>query len=159
MGRKEFTAKLEPGGEGGSWTLVTIPFDAASEYGTRGRVSVKGTINGHPFRTSILPSGGGTFHMMVNKAMRTGAGAGPGDTVRVVMEKDDAPRTVEVPADFARALKKSPGAKAAFEAMSFSHRKAYVDAVVEAKKPETRARRIEKAIEALSAAPKPKAQR
>jgi len=67
-----------------------------------------------------------------------------------VLEADEAPRTVKPPADLARALKVNPAAKARWEELSFTHRKEYVEAIEEAKKPETRARRIAKAIEQLA---------
>jgi uncharacterized protein YdeI (YjbR/CyaY-like superfamily) len=71
--------------------------------------------------------------------------------VSVVMERDDEPRVVTPPVDFARALKANKAALAAWERLSYTHRKEYAKAIEEAKKPETRARRLEKAITALAA--------
>ena len=147
----EFTAKLEAEGEGRSWTILRLPFSVEKEWGSRGRVPVKGTLNGFAFRSSIFPFGNGTHHMMVNKQMQQGSGAGLGDRVRVVMEVDAEPRTVEVSADFAKALRKNAKAGAFFEKLPPSHKRAYVEAIEEAKKPETRARRIEQAIAILAA--------
>ena len=66
------------------------------------------------------------------------------------IELDLAPREVEVPADFAAALDAHPGARTRFDSMAFSHRKEHVRAIEDAKTPETRQRRIDKAIVTLS---------
>ncbi len=131
-------------------TAVEIPFDVPKTFGTRARVPVCGTINGFPYRSSIFPMGGKHW-LVVNRQMREGAKANAGEIVRVHMERDDAPRTVEVPADLARALKASRAAQAAWDKASYTHRKEYVQAIEGAKRPETRARRIEKAIAELTA--------
>lgn len=146
--RAAFTARLESGGEGGAWTLLRIPDDVQRDLGAGARVAVRGTINGYGFRSSIFPDGDRRI-MMVNRAMQQGAGAASGDVVRVVLESDSEPRTVTVPADFVRAFARAPAALAHFDGMSYSHRKAYVEWIEEAKRPETRRRRIEKAIEML----------
>lgn len=138
-------------------TGITIPFDVQKTFGTRARVPVCGTINGFPFRSSIFPMGKDGCHMMaVNRSMREGAKAQAGDLVSLVMERDDEPRIVTPPADLARALKANKAALAAWERLSYTHRKEHAKAIEEAKKPETRARRIEKTIAALTAEKKPK---
>ncbi|MBX7171437.1 MAG: YdeI/OmpD-associated family protein [Pyrinomonadaceae bacterium] len=127
---------------------IYFPFDTKEVFGTKARVPVRGTINGTEFRSSLAPMDG--CHIMpVNTKLREAAGIKAGDMVKITMERDDAPRTVEVPADLAEALKNADLTEA-FEKMSFTHRKEYVNAVIEAKKPETRLRRIEKTIEKLS---------
>jgi uncharacterized protein YdeI (YjbR/CyaY-like superfamily) len=64
---------------------------------------------------------------------------------------DEQPRTVAVPADLAEALAKDPAAKAAFEALSFTYQKEHRRAIEDAKKPETRLRRLEKTLDMLRA--------
>lgn len=147
--RRTFRAKLEAEGPGGAWTYMRIPFDVAEAYGTRARMSVKGTINGFPFRSSILPTGDGGHHMMVNRQMQAGAGARPGDAVRVEMDEDRTPRVVVAPAELRRAFAKSPAAAAAYAALAPSHKKAFAEWIREAKRPETKARRVEKTVEKL----------
>ena len=147
--RSTFTARLESGGEGGAWTLVRIPDDVQQDLGASARIAVRGTINGYGFRSSIFPDGGARI-MMVNRAMQQGAGAASGDTVRLVIEPDSLPRTVTVPADLARAFTRAPAAREKFDGLSYSHRKAYVEWIEEAKRLETRQRRVEKAIDMLS---------
>ena len=146
---KTFNAKLQSVGPTGTWTRLMLPFDVEKAFGSRGRVSVKGTINGFPFRTSIFPNGDGTHHMMVNKTMQQGGKAKPGDTVKVTVERDDAAKTVEVPPDVKRTLAKNKRAAAAFEKLAPSHRREHIRVITEAKKPETRQRRIERMIEKL----------
>ncbi len=114
-------------------------------------MSVKGTINGFPYRSSIFPDGQGHHTMMVNKSMQAGARAAPGDAVEVVMEPDTAPRTVTVPADFKKELAKSPRVKGAFEKLAPSYKRDFVNWIEEAKREETRAARVEKSIALLLA--------
>src|SRR3954467_12075385 len=85
-------------------TAITIPFDVEKVFGTRGRVPVRGTINGYPYRSSVFTMGGQTF-MVVNRAMREGAKVKAGETISVTMERDDEPRIITPPKDFASALK------------------------------------------------------
>ena len=136
-------------------TGIIIPFDAVKVFGTRARVPVRGTINGFPFRSSIFPTGDGHHYMVVNKEVRAGANVKGGETISVQMERDDEPRVIKPPADLARALKANKEARAAWEKLSYTHRKEYAASVEEAKKPETRARRVEKAVAALAAWKKP----
>ena len=147
--RKTFRAKLEAEGPVAAWTIMKIPFDVAEAFGTRARLSVKGTINGFPFRSSIFPNGTGGHHMMVNRQMQEGAGARPGDTVRVEMDVDKTPRSVVTPPELKKAFAGNPAAAEAYAALAPSHKKAFAEWIREAKKPETKARRVEKTIEML----------
>jgi len=136
-------------------TGITIPFDVFKVFGTRARLPVRGTINGHPFRSSLSPMGG--CHMMpVNKELRAGANVKAGDTVSVTLERDDEPRIITPPDDLARALKVNKAAQAAWDKLSYTHRKEHARAVEDVKRPETRVRRIEKAIAELTAGKKPR---
>ena len=147
--RHKFRAQLESDAEHGHASWITIPFDVPDVFGTRSRVPVCGTINGFPFRGSLAPMGG--CHLLgINKELRTAANAKAGDTVEIVLERDTAPRVIEAPPDLAKALKANQAAQAAWEKLSYTHRKEHVKAIEEAKKPETRRRRIAKALEMLS---------
>ena len=129
-----------------------MPFDVVKAFGTRGRVPVRGTINGYPFRSTLSPMGG--CHMMpVNRTLRDGAGIAAGETISIVLERDDQPRTVAVPPDLAAALAADPAAKAAWDRSSYTHRREYVEAIEDAKRPETRVRRIERTVASLAAKP------
>jgi hypothetical protein len=129
---------------------VYLPFDVFEAFGTRSRMAVKGEIKGFPFRSSIFPMRGGKFYMVVNREMRESAKVKAGETVEFVMEKDDEPRAIATPPDLLKALSARKSAKAAWDKLSYSHRKEYINAIEEAKKPETRARRIAKAIEMIA---------
>lgn len=146
---KRFRIVLEKADDG-SACGIRMPFDVAKVFGTRGRVPVCGTINGYPFRSTLSPMGGG--HMMpVNRALRDGAGIAAGETISVLLERDDQPRAVAVPADLAAALAADHAARAAWDRTSYTHRREYVEAIEDAKRPETRARRIARTVGALAA--------
>jgi hypothetical protein len=148
---KRFRALVERGE--GSVCAISINFDVEKAFGKRGRVPVRGTLNGAPFRGSLFPMGGCHF-MVVNRHLRAAAGVSGGETVPVLMERDDEPRTIEPPADFARALKGNKEAQDTWDKLSYTHRREHVEHIEEAKKPETRLRRIEKSLELLAAGKK-----
>jgi hypothetical protein len=142
--QKKFKAVIEAGRAGGAF--VTVPFDAKAVFGSA-RPKVTATFDGHPYRGTIAPMGG-AYLLGVLKEIRTTIGKGIGDTVQVTLEADTAPREVAVPADAAKALQ-AAHLTTAFDALSYTHQKEYVNAIEEAKKPETRQRRIEAMIEYL----------
>src|SRR5580692_6620539 len=147
-----FTARIE-GKEAGVVAAIAPPVDVPEFFGTRARVPIRGTINGYPYRSSLSPCG--ARHMMpVNKLLRAGAGAEPGDMVDVVMERDEEERTVEAPALLKKALAKNKSAQANWEKLSFTHKKEMARAIVGAKQEETRARRLGKIMEILKAGAK-----
>jgi hypothetical protein len=146
-----FTVKLIGRGPNGAWTHMDVPFNVEEAFGTRARVAVRGTVNGFPFRSSLMPRGKGVFYMAFTKAMQEAKKSSVGDTVSVVMEQDTTARTVTVPPDLRKALAKAPAQTRAFAALSYSHRKEYVDWIERAKRTETRANRIEKTITLLAA--------
>ena len=135
-------------------TGIRIPFDAQQVFGTRARVPVRGTINGYAFRGSIFPVGDGTHYMVVRKELREAAGVRSGQTIAVTLERDDEPRTVTPPADLARALRQNKDARAAWDKLSYTHRREYAELIEGAKRPETRQRRIEKTLSQLIAGKK-----
>jgi hypothetical protein len=147
---KRFRVKLEAL-KGMAALRLTIPFDVYEVFGSRARVPVRGTINGFAFRSSVFPVGDGTHYMVANRAMREGGDLKGGDTASVTLERDDVPRTITPPTDFARVLKTDDEARAAWEKVSYSHKKEFVLAIEDAKTPETRERRIRKALAELVA--------
>ena len=147
MKKLEFTVKLE--GKGGSSVAwLNAPFDVIKVFGTRARVPVRGTINGFPFRTSLMPMGG-CHGMAVNKTMRDGAGVEAGDTVSIVMERDEGERTVEMPPLLQKELAKSKTAQANWHKLSYTNQKEIALSIREAKQEETRLRRLAKAMDIL----------
>jgi hypothetical protein len=127
--------------------VITIPFDVKEVFGSK-RVPVRGSINGASFRSTVF-SMGGCYMMPVNKQMRDAANARAGDMITVEMERDTEPRVMEPTEDLAKALDENPKAKESWEKLSYTHKKEFVLVLEEAKKPETRARRLEKIIEEL----------
>jgi hypothetical protein len=145
---QEFDAILEQDDET-TGTGIYLPFDPREAFG-RARAPVRGTINGAPFRSTVAVYGGRAL-IPVRKELREAAGAKAGDTVHVVMEPDDAPRGVEIPKDLAASLDADPTVRERFDALSFTHRKEYVEWVEGAKKPDTRERRIRQTVDRLRA--------
>jgi hypothetical protein len=146
---ERFRAKLEPVPHGGHF--VVVPEKTAAAAGLRYGARVRGTVNGASYRSSLMKYSG-VFHMGVHKATLARAGAKGGDRVDVTIEIDDQPLPTDVvPADLAAALAGAADAGAAWEKLSPAHKREHVKHVIDAKKPETRARRIAKAVEALRA--------
>lgn len=147
MRQHKFTTKLF-GREGTQIAGLTPPFDVVEVFGRKGRVPVKGTINGFPFRSSLMNMGEG--HMMaVNAEIRAGAKCKAGDTVKVVMELDEEERKVELPAYVKKIINSDPIAKERWAKLSFTHQKEYVREIEGAKREETRQRRTEQMMDEL----------
>ena len=146
MSGHEFEAVLERPDAAGTWTFLRVPFDVQGVFGSRARVAVKGSVNGVAIRSSLMPQGDGTHILVVNKSIRDQVGAEAGDAVSVTLERDTAARTVDTPPDLKSALAEEGVAPSAFDRMSYSHQKEYVDWIESAKRPETRARRVAKAV-------------
>ena len=146
MKKYKFKAKLEAGDGGGAYAL--FPYDTGKEFGTKGKVPVKVTFDGVPYTGSLIKYGNPLHMLGVLKIIREEIGKGPGDAVDVVLWKDEEVRTVEVPARFENLMKRE-GLLPAFEKLSYTHRKEYCRWITDAKKEETRSRRLEKAIEML----------
>jgi hypothetical protein len=142
--QKKFKAKIEAGRGGGAF--IKVPFDAKEVFGSA-RPKVKATFDGEPYQGSIAPMGG-AYLIGILKDIRAAIGKDIGDTVQVTLEADASPREVTVPADVAKALK-SAGLTKMFDGMSYSHRKEHINAIAEARKPETRERRIARMLDDL----------
>ncbi len=141
-----FKAVIESADGGGAF--VTVPFDVEGVFGKK-RVKVKATIDGEPYRGSLVRMGGPCHRLGVLKEIRDKIGKQPGDEVEVTVEEDIEPRVVEVPADFQAALTGEPEAGAFFRQLSYTHQREYVRWIEEAKREKTRQERIAKAVEML----------
>ena len=126
---------------------VVVPLDVRALWG-EARPPVRGTVNGVPFRSRLMVYGGETMLGLTN-AFRASAGIVEGDEVDVVIERDDEPREVEVPPALQARLDADEIARAAFEKLSFTHRREYADWIAQAKQETTRSRRLGRAIEML----------
>jgi hypothetical protein len=137
--------------EGSEVCSITVPFDVEQAFGARGRVPVRGLLNTSPFRSSVFRMGGDNHFMVVNRHLREAAGIRGGELVTVLLERDDEPRVIEPPDDFAQALDANDEARATWDDLSYTHQREHVEHIEGAKKPETRRRRIEKSVAQLAA--------
>jgi hypothetical protein len=138
---ERFEALLEQYGTG---FVVEVPFDVKSVFGS-GRPPVRGTVNGYPIRSTLM-SMGGRYLLGLNRQVREGAKLEAGERVVVELERDDDPRVVDVPADLAVALEAEREARAAYERLSYTHRREYAEWIANAKREDTRRARVERAI-------------
>jgi hypothetical protein len=144
---QRFKARLEPVPGGGNF--VVVPPEIATAAGLKYGVRVRGTVNGVDYRSSLMMYSG-VFHMGVHKATMAAAKVAPGANLDVAIEIDDKPLPTDtIPPDLQRALKASKAAQHGWETLSPSHRREHVKAVLDAKKPETRERRIASTIAML----------
>jgi hypothetical protein len=143
VAKKRFTVELQRVEK--TATMFRVPFDLNEAFG-RARPPVKVTIRGHTWRTTPGVYDG-VGYVVVNRSVKAATGVDAPDRVRVEMEVDTEPRTVRLPADLRDALRADDAAWQAFQKLSFSHRREYVEWVEEAKRPETRARRIAATVE------------
>jgi Bacteriocin-protection, YdeI or OmpD-Associated/Domain of unknown function (DUF1905) len=134
----------------GTGTFLRVPADIVANLGTRRRPPVRVTVGGHTFRSTIAVYGD-DFYVPLKAANRDAAGVGAGDVVDVTIELDEEPRVVEVPEDLAAALAADGAAAEAFERLSYSHQREYVEWIGEAKRADTRARRVAGTLERLHA--------
>jgi hypothetical protein len=125
----------------GGGAFVSIPFDVEQTFGKK-RVPVRATIDGEPYRGSLVRMGPRGHLLGVLKHIRQRIGKDIGDQVDITIEEDDAPRTVVVPADLQAALNHTPTARAAFDKRSYTHRREYVRWIEEAARDATRKNRV-----------------
>lgn len=135
----------------GSMCFVPVPFDPKAVFG-KVRAPVKVTLNGYSYRSTIS-SMGGTVCIPLRKSNREAAGLEGGETIDVKIELDIDKREVKPPNDLVKALKATTSGWDRWRELSFTHQREYVDAIEEAKKPETRARRVENAVRMIAARP------
>ncbi len=131
-------------------TGFKVPEEIVKSLGESRKPPVCVTINGYTYRSSIAFMGG-VFMLPVSADVRANTGLAAGDEAEVKLEPDNKPREVMMPADFSKALGNNKNAKEFFEGLSYSNKLRHVLSIDGAKTPETRLRRIEKAISTLEA--------
>jgi uncharacterized protein YdeI (YjbR/CyaY-like superfamily) len=146
---KSYSAPLEHLRSGLGWVVAYLPFDAASVWGGRGRLKVKGEINGFAFRTSLFPTRDGRHFLLINKRMQKGAQAFAGNKARFRLEPDLEERTVTVPPELKRVLAEDRSLLRWFDKLNYSTRKWIVDWMTNVKSVEARVRRAEQVAEQL----------
>jgi len=134
----------------GSWTFLILPKNASAKLPTRGRTTVKGTINGCSFRAVLEPDGQKSHWLKVSRKIREAASADVGDVVTLEIVSDREKAEPKVPADLRSALAAAPKARALWTDITPIARSDWTHWIISAKQPETRARRIESACEMLA---------
>ena len=129
---------------------IEIPVAVVDALGTSRKPAVKVTINGYQYRSTVATVDG-TFMIGVSNDVRRAAGVAAGEEVDVTLELDTEPRRVAIPPELEVLLAADPAARAALDKLSYSNQRRIVEPIDAAKTPETRQRRIEKAIETLRA--------
>ncbi|MBN8596124.1 MAG: DUF1905 domain-containing protein [Planctomycetes bacterium] len=147
MASKTFTATILQD-DNTTMTGFEIPFDPKSVFG-KTRAPVVVAIGKHTYRSTISAMGG-CWMIPLRKSNRNAAGVEAGDTVQVTLTLDDKPRTVTPPKDLLGALKKAK-LHDVFAKLAYTHQREHVEAIEQAKKPETRERRIRACIDMVRA--------
>jgi hypothetical protein len=142
----KFHTVLEATGK--NTTGIHVPDEVVEALGSGKRPPVVVTVNGYTYRNTIARMGG-RFLLSVSADNRAKAGVSAGDEIEVSLEVDTEPRVVTVPEDFTAALDQDNAARQAFDKLAYSHQLRWVLSVEDAKTPETRQRRIAKAVESL----------
>ncbi len=137
------TTLVRPEGVG-TWTFAPIPRKLSEREGHRSHQRVKGSIDGVPFASSLMPQGEGVFFLVVNSATRERIQKSSGDRVEIEIALDRSPVRIALPAELRSALSRDVRARKNFQALAPSHRKAFAEWVAAAQAPETRERRAEK---------------
>ena len=143
----KFRSTIELGGK--TATGIPVPDDVIETLAAGKKPAVIVTIGKHSYQSTVAVRGG-RFMIPLSAENREAAGVAAGDDVNVDIKLDAAPRVTEVPADLAKALKADAKAQRAFDALPPSGKKRWVVSVEDAKTPETRQRRIEKAVSTLN---------
>jgi hypothetical protein len=145
---KKLTFKATIQNAGGGGAFVEIPFDVEKTFGLK-RPKIKALIEGAPYRGTLVRMGGPNHMLIILKSIREQVGKTFGDEIKVSVELDVEERVATVPAELKRVFASNKEAKAAFEKLSYTHQKEYVTWIDEAKKDETRQKRIAKTLELL----------
>ncbi len=141
-----FRARIELAGK--TATGIEVPAAVVAKLGSSRKPAVRVTINSYTYRSTVALMGG-RFMLPISAQVREASGVAAGQQVNVEIELDTAPREVEVPADFGRALSRDAAAWRFFEGLSFSIKQRVVLSIEAAKTPETRELRIAKAVSSL----------
>ncbi|WP_163709783.1 YdeI/OmpD-associated family protein [Mangrovibacterium lignilyticum] len=145
--RFEYSTILFPMERGIPGTFAGFPFDVRKEFGTGGPVRINCWIDGVHKTGSLVPIGNSEHAIYIRKEILKKVGKKEGDEVRMVVEQDLSPKVLEVPEDFQWLLDEDQELKEKFEALSFSYKEGIVNYINQAKRPETRVKRIENFIQ------------
>jgi hypothetical protein len=145
-----FKAVLKPDPTG-TGTFIEVPRELNETLGLKGRPKIQAVIAGHPYRGSLMPMGDGTFCLGVLKSIQAAAGVKRGDSITVELDLDTAPRLIEPPSELADLIARDKTAAATWDKLSYTNKKEMALSITEARKPETKERRLAEAIKKLRA--------
>ncbi len=146
MIRFKAVLKPDPTGVG---TFIEVPRELNEKLGLKGRPKIQAVIAGHPYRGSLMPTGDGSFCLGVLKSIQESAGLKRSDTITVEIGLDTSPRLIELPEELAQLIARDKTAAATWEKLSYTNKKEMALSISEAKKPETKERRLAAAIKKL----------
>ena len=132
--------------EGKTATGFKVPPEVVEVLGTGKRPAVTVTVNGYSYRSTVAPFADGVFMIGVSAEHRAASGLRAGDDLDVTLALDTAPRVVEVPPELAAPLEADLTARAFFDGLSYSNKRVFTLSVEGTSNPETKARRVEKAM-------------
>lgn len=146
---KEFNTTLRKLEGKMEWTVFFIPFSVEEEYGTKGRFNVKAIIDGHFFSGTLLPSKNGHY-MVYNKEVKSICKKEIGDSIHVILTPDVQKRELTIPEYIQEAIRNNPIANLKFNELPYYIKREEINKIEEAKKEETKKRRLEKLIHKLT---------
>jgi hypothetical protein len=148
MSRQEFNAVILKFPDMDA-AFIELPFDAESVFGKK-RVKVKAWFDGILYRGTLMRMGRSCDWLGITQEIRKKIGKNPGDSVHVIIEEDKEERTIAIPEDLGELFKKNKSESDYFHSLAFTHRKEYINWILDAKREETRCIRLEKTIEMLN---------
>lgn len=137
-------------GKDASWTFLVLPKTASDGLPRRGRTTVDGTLNGHPFQATLEPDGRLSHWLRVDRELREAAGVHAGDTVTLEIAPVGQEPEPEVPDDLGEALATFPEARAVWDDTTTIARLDWIHWIESAKQPQTRKRRVDNACDMLA---------
>ena len=133
----------------GSWFVTLVPSEAKDVFGKRSHVPICGVVNGIEFSTTLSPTRGGQYLLVLNKDLRKRAFISQGDELDFVIEEDFRSREPEMPEDFALVLADYPDVKAAFDGLQHSAKKYFILWINAAKTVDTREKRLAESLDKI----------
>jgi hypothetical protein len=131
-------------------TYIEFPFSVEEEFGVKGQVKVKATFDGVEYRGSLAKMGHHCHRLGITKDIRNKISKQADDSVHVVVQKDDAPRVIDIPFDLIERFNENKDARNFFDSLSYTNQKKYIDWIEGAKKQETRVKRVADTITKLN---------
>ena len=147
MSEQHFSTTV--GSDDPSSLFIMVSSEVITALSGKKRPPVRVTLNGAYTYRSTVSVYGGRYYLPIRREIREACGLAPGMPVEVTLTLDDEPRQIEIPDDLAAAFAGDPGAQDAFDRLSFTHRREYVEWVTSAKREETRTRRVAQTLEML----------